>query len=204
MFLTLFAIFLAAVIIVPLVSADDGNITPITTPFITIDPIGNHTIDEVFFINGTTSLPSDSGPLILEIETTHINPGGAGSSFHSNVSIQPGENGINTWSCNVTTSLWETFGIGPRQIPVPDAKPDEYRAFIYGPLETFTPGQLFFIFPSGSSVSPGQTIPVASSAYYENRTIEPSPTTQSSPLPAALPIIVVTAMVILSSIHREW
>ncbi len=69
-FLTSFTLFLVGVIIVPLVSAE--NVTPNTTPFITIDPIGNHTIDEVFFINGTTSLPANN-ELLLDIFTSNIN-----------------------------------------------------------------------------------------------------------------------------------
>ena len=58
------AILIVAMIIVPIASAE--NVTPVTTPFITIDPIGNHTIGDVFFINGTTNLP------VSEKMTTYI------------------------------------------------------------------------------------------------------------------------------------
>ncbi|MFA6361963.1 hypothetical protein [Methanoregula sp.] len=125
MFLVSFAIVLAALMIVPLASADDGNVTAVTTPYITIVPIGDHPLDEVFFISGTTNLPASGIPLLLQIYSTNFNPGGGGSAYQSNVTIEPGENGVNTWSCNVTTSLWQTYGLGP-PFPVPDAVPGEY------------------------------------------------------------------------------
>ena len=150
MSLSLFAIVLAGVLIFSAVYAE--NTTPDTTPFITIDPVGNHTIDEVFFINGTTNFPANNEPLLLQIETTNFNPGGAGSFFSSNVSIQLGENGVNSWSCNATTSLWETFGPGPQQVPLPDAEPGQYIVDVitFGPSGATALGQLFFILPSGS------------------------------------------------------
>ena len=48
---------LLAVSIIPLVNADNENVTSNTTPFITIDPIGNHSINDVLLIHGTTNLP---------------------------------------------------------------------------------------------------------------------------------------------------
>jgi len=102
-------VIVVALAIIPLASADNVNGIQNNPPFITIDPIGNHTIDEVFFINGTTNLPANNEPLLLEIETVNFNPAGWGSAYSSNVSIQPGENGVNLWSVNSTTSLWETF-----------------------------------------------------------------------------------------------
>lgn len=77
-------------------------------PYISIDPIGNHTLDEVFFISGTTNLPTSDSPLLLQIHSTDFNPGGGGSAYQSDVTIKPGENGINIWSCNATTSQWKT------------------------------------------------------------------------------------------------
>ncbi|MGA7797539.1 MAG: PKD domain-containing protein [Methanoregula sp.] len=173
MSLSLFAIVLAGVLIFSAVYAE--NTTPDTTPFITIDPVGNHTIDEVFFINGTTNLPANNEPLLLQIETTNFNPGGAGSFFSSNVSIQLGENGVNSWSCNATTSLWETFGPGPQQVPLPDAEPGQYIVDVitFGPSGATALGQLFFILPSGSPPALPPTVPVAAFGYYGNRTTEP-------------------------------
>jgi len=165
LYFTLFAIFLVAMMMFPIASADDGNVTSVTTPYITINPIGNHTIDEVFFINGTTNLPADNASLLITIETTNFNPGGAGSFFTSNVSIQPGENGVNFWSCNATTSLWETW-LGP----VPDAIPGQYLIMVNptSPLQVYQQ-QLFFILPSENSsrniIPPSHTPPVAVFGY---------------------------------------
>jgi len=121
-----FAIVLAALIIVPFASADEGNLTPATTPFITINPVGDHTLDEVFFISGTTNLPVSDSPLILQIYSAAFNPGGSGCDYQSNVTIEPGVGGINTWSCNATPSLWQTHGIGPSFKVTPGAVPGEY------------------------------------------------------------------------------
>ena len=52
-------------------------------PFITIDPIGNHTIGDVFFINGTTNLAVFNESIDLQIETGNMNPGGYGYYFSS-------------------------------------------------------------------------------------------------------------------------
>ncbi len=157
-FFTLFALFVAAIIIVPVASAEN-----VTTPYITIDPIGNHTIDEIFFIHGTTNLPAHE-TLILQIYTTNFNPGGAGSGYRSdNISVQPGENGVNTWSCNATTSLWETW-LGP----VPDAVPGQYLVGVYSPLVPVGPEQLFYILPSGTIIPRGTTVPAATFGYIRN------------------------------------
>lgn len=163
-FLTFFALFFLTVTIVPIASAEN------ITPYITIDPVGNHTIDEVFFINGTTNLPANES-LSIEIYSSSFNPGGGWSGYMSNnVSIQPGENGINTLSCNATTSLWETFGIEPHRIPTPDAVPGEYVVNVYAPSGPTAPEQLVLIFPGVPSV---YTVPVAEIDYYGNRTTEP-------------------------------
>ena len=100
-----------------------------STPFITIDPIGNHSIGDVFFINGTTNLPvSDS--LIIFVSSVGNPPGGYGSSFQSTIPITPGENGINFWSCDVnTTAGWLSFH-GPHSPITQIAEPGGYGAFV--------------------------------------------------------------------------
>ena len=80
----------------------DFKLLPAATPqFITIDPIGNQTIGDVFFINGTTILPAS------QILTVFINPGtknfcGDCPTFTINSLITPNSSGINHWSVNVT------------------------------------------------------------------------------------------------------
>jgi PKD repeat protein len=164
-FLTPFAIVLAAIMIAPIASAE--NVTPVTTPFITIDPLGNHTIDEVFFINGTTNLPAND-ELLLDIFTSNMNPGGWGSAFSSNVSIQTGEKGVNLWSCNATTDRWVTF-----PGPTPDAVPGQYIVDVASVTEPVVATQLFSLLPSESTIAPSYKQPVAAFAFSGNRTTEP-------------------------------
>ena len=128
-----FAIVLTALIIVPLASSDEGSVTPATTPFITINPVANHSLDEVFFISGTTNLPVSDSPLLLEIGSNWYNPGGSGCGYQSNVTLEPGENGINTWSCNATPDLWQTYGIGPRPHITAGAVTGEYMVRVSSP-----------------------------------------------------------------------
>ncbi len=122
----LILVFIAATIllIVPIVNAENTssgtnltNMAPKSTiypaePFITIDPIGNHTIGDVFFINGTTNLPVSEN-LTLEIrdyawtwrlhmkDEPNVPPPGY-YAYLPYVSIIPGITGINQWSVNVT------------------------------------------------------------------------------------------------------
>jgi len=165
-FLTSIAIVLVAIITVPIASAD--NVTPVTTPFITIDPIRNHTIDEVFFITGTTNLPASNDALLIQIETASFNPAGWGSDYRSNVSIQPGD-GVNLWSCNATTDRWVTFP-GPE----PDAVPGEYIVMVtsLSSVENVN-AQSVFLLSSENKIPPRYKPPVASFAFSGNRTIEP-------------------------------
>ncbi|MGA2121822.1 MAG: hypothetical protein ABSG49_07240 [Methanoregula sp.] len=96
---------ITAINIVPEVSAfQHFTMVPDTTPFITIDPIGNHTVSDVFFVNGTTNLPV-GGNLSVVIEDGY-EPGGGGPNFYRTIPIQSGENGMNFWSCNITPTLW--------------------------------------------------------------------------------------------------
>ena len=83
--LLLFAVFIAAtiILIVPIANAENVNVTPVTTPFITIDPIGKHTIGDVFFINGTTNLPLSENLTIDIISYKYV------TSTHSKFNLGP-------------------------------------------------------------------------------------------------------------------
>ena len=107
-----FAILLVTIIIVPMANAEYDNVTPIITSFITIDPIGNHTIGDVFFINGTTNLPVTQNLTIhvYPLASTHeprgrIPPPGI---FVDGIPIVPITNGVNRWSVNVTNGYWRS------------------------------------------------------------------------------------------------
>jgi len=147
----IFGIILALSII-PLISADNGNVTPNTTPFIAIDPIGNHTIDEAFFINGTTNLAAFNKSLKLII--FEPNPSGVGSSYTSNVSIQSGKNGVNTWSGYVIPSQWTTSTLHGASIPNL-VNPGDYTVIVESPGADDT--QFFSLLPSESGSTPTQT-----------------------------------------------
>ena len=133
-------------------------------PFITINSVGDHTLDEVFFISGTTNLPVSDSPLLLEIGSNWYNPGGSGCGYQSNVTIEPGENGINTWSCNATPNLWQTYGIGPRPHITVGAVTGEYMVRVSSPDPQISANAtgFFSVLPSedtktSTAVNPGFT-----------------------------------------------
>jgi len=151
MVFTLIALFITGIIIIPIVVAKTTSTTSVVTPFITIDPIGNHTVDEVFYITGTTNLAVANDSLYLQIESVNANPGGIGSFFWSNVSIHPGKNEINIWSINSTASQWETYAM--RSPPTSQgAMPGEYTVMIVSPNPNITAEstQQFFLVSSGN------------------------------------------------------
>ena len=109
---SLIVLLFALILIVPVANAENVNITPVATAFITIDPIGNHTIGDVFFINGTTNLPVSEN-LTLEIRDyawtwrLHMKnepdvPPPGFYAYLPHVAIIPDIDGINQWSVNVT------------------------------------------------------------------------------------------------------
>lgn len=204
------AILFPAIISFPIASAQDTNATPDTAPFITIDPIGNRTIDNIFFINGTTNLAASDESLFLKIETTNFNPGGVGSYFSSNVSIQPGENGFNLWSCNATTDRWVTFPVPGRQTPLSgNVTSGEYvvQVISLGPSELDN-SQTFFLLPSERNSTPGQTSASTTiqSPSWGGADPQPLPTTTSpngTPFPWILSVMAIF-VVILSRTLRGY
>jgi hypothetical protein len=108
-----FAVFFLAILIVPLANANDANATPVTAPFIVIDPIGNHAIGDVFYINGTTNLPVTEN-LMMDITTefrmamknspprTYLD---VGVNDIPVISSSSGNPEINHWSANITDTV---------------------------------------------------------------------------------------------------
>jgi hypothetical protein len=91
------------------------NVIPVTTSFITIDPIGNHTIGDVFFINGTTNLPISENLTIwfgnyeweeqsftYDCKECQRIPPTDKVGKVENIPISPTVNDTNRWSANVT------------------------------------------------------------------------------------------------------
>ena len=195
-------IILASLAIIPLVNADNGNTTLNTTPFITMDPIGNHSINDVLLIHGTTNLPVSNDSIHFLILST---PAGWESRFDSNISIQPGENGVNFWSVNATTDQWITQ-FGRSQVPG-NVSTGEFAASVWFSQDSnVSAGQLFFLLPPGNII-PNQTIvtiPAQSSPMIQPTTsAAPLTTTQSSPLPIGLPIAILAALAIMRFQYRR-
>jgi hypothetical protein len=91
----------------PASGAENVYVTPVTTPFITVDPIGNHTVGDVFFINGTTNIPV-SEKLSVTVSLRTFQPSRQ-SFLTATVPILQGKNGVNSWSCNITPSTLRTI-----------------------------------------------------------------------------------------------
>lgn len=229
----IFIMLLTVPIYVPLVSAlnttagdNPAAQTPAPTassgtPFITIDPIGNHTIGDVFFIDGTTNLPVAEN-LTINIYNFRIygcavcnhqktascgdldSP--SGGAEISDISISTDRSGTNRWSINITDTAKEfvsgvyIFHVCSGQIcnsgGAFDGVCNEVR-----PTESYPANDYFTLFPAANATpitspqkiiqSPSPIQPPASAG-----TIVPI-TTQSSPLPVVWPIIVFVSMVIL-------
>lgn len=94
----------------------------LSVPFyITMSPIGNHSAGEPFIVHGTTNLPACYS-LVFSIHQPELNPGGYNSWFDSKVAIDPGTDGINSWSVNASSPFW-TVCNGPM------AGCSEYRTY---------------------------------------------------------------------------
>jgi hypothetical protein len=184
-------------------------------PFITIDPIGNHTVGDVFFINGTANLADFNRPLFLDISTVNRNPGGWGPEFRSTVSLQPGENGVNTWSCNATVGRegWSVYPPQPGEsISESVSKSvgigqDEVRVYVESSDANTIAEQTFFLFPSENRIpNSHNTLPGAGNSTTSEPVSLPisSPSqTPSSPILTALPITVIAALAIMRSVYRR-
>jgi hypothetical protein len=96
------AIFVAAVIGVSMLTGFPG-----TNPFISVDPIGDKNVGDIFTVTGTTNLPAGTN-LFVRIEPASFGPeGGVNGEFSGaagGVDVVAGTGGINTWSMEVNTS----------------------------------------------------------------------------------------------------
>jgi hypothetical protein len=86
-----------------------------TTQFIIINPVGNHTIGDVFEINGTTSFGVDSKLRFSVAPPPRINTASTVlpehySTFEDYVTLRNGSCGINSWSASVNLSGFDPVG----------------------------------------------------------------------------------------------
>jgi hypothetical protein len=185
----------------PASGADNVSVTPVTTPFITIDPIGNHTVGDVFFINGTTNLPTSeklegliqTGIFMTQHGDSHLTP----SAFFPDIPIVSTSSDTNRWSVNVTDIAISELPIrwSPYLVEVvlkDNSSISTYQEFDLIPA-TNAPSSTVIqtILDSPSMIQP-TTCPVSK-----------LPTPRSSILPFILPIAVITAIVILSFIRKN-
>jgi hypothetical protein len=203
--LRLLSLFIAFVISIFFVSAAADN-APF---FITIDPVGDQTLGGEFFINGTTNLPLNE-TILIEIYPLQVCPGGGcGTTFQSKRTVQPGKNGINVWSCNVST----TSGWGRLRCRVGNCTgapgADEYvlmaasrRELNVSQFQSFSilnsDRTRSFNVPANASVSIPVPTSVIQNPISERSYIQPTtPAMQSSPLLFVVPISAIILIIIL-------
>ena len=175
-----------------------------TAPFISIDPIGNHTIGDVFFINGTTNLPVSEN-LEVEIVTTLFIPGmeSADETYPGadflDIPIVSTQSGANRWSVNVTDiviindlpSRWSPYVVIVQSKENSSVKAPQ-QEFSLLPATNATPTTAL----QTTIQSPSPVLPTTSA-------VPLPPTTQSFPLPVAMPIAILAAVVIMRSSFRK-
>lgn len=197
-------IVLVGVIIFSSASADNVIVTQVTAQFITIDSVGDHTIGEVFFINGTTNLPVTEN-LTMDIVTGY-HPAMKNSPYHPYLNINvndipiisatSGDPRINYWSVNVTDIVKQLVN-------------DKYDVSVLSSkIRSVGIGYVsFHLIPATNVTTSLQNQTTLLPSPPPIQPIFPSvtvlPTKQPSSLPLALPIIVIVAIVIMRYIRAN-
>jgi hypothetical protein len=188
------------------------NPTPTPTassgaPFITIDPVGNHSIGDVFFINGTTNLPVSENltmdiafyPPCFSREYTFCE-----AAPIKDFPISPASSGTNRWSVNVTDSF-KNLPYGQYLIDV--SEPVHFPCNTTGcGIPKAVAESLITLSQTNNSTAlnvPQTTIPSPSPIQPTTSAVTVLPTTRFSPLPIALPIEILAAIVILRPLYRK-
>jgi hypothetical protein len=207
------------------VRAADNSSILVSNPYILIDPIGNHTVGDVFFINGTTNLPVTENLTIhiydfnfyccvmLSRMKTSSCPSISSNNFAQifNISISSDGSGTNQWSVDVTDTA-KKFLNGKYIVSIcsglvcnpEDPITDECKA--RGSVGSNITNDFFTLFPV-TNTSP-TTVP--ETILSTTTSIQPIPSqtivlpmTQSSPLPFEWPIVVLATITILRQIYRK-
>ena len=188
----------------------DSSVSP-TVYFINIDPIGNHTVNDVFFINGTTNLPEG---VTLNVETVVFHrPRGIYSDFAANTSIRQGNSGVNFWSCNISPVLWWTgwggdphdikhFETGSQYIVVYSYSIAINKMLAYNESNEFTISSADSGPLTGVSQSGGPQVTIRSSSGPTGTGRDhPVPATPKTPISGDIPMVAVILIVIMRSIN---
>ena len=206
---------------VPSACADSADVDPATAPFMNIDPIDNHTVGEVFFINGTTNLPVNSS-LFLSIDNfevfcylqqSHPRPDSMLKAIGSNAIIQiknviltPDLKGQNRFSVNVTDTI-KNFEDGnyfvyacSGQVCSKGLKDNQEACNISGPSDFIPRTDFFTVYPAIKTTVSIIPQPSGSSpgSVPSTQSLSPqSPTTQKTPINIVLPVVVVLICLVL-------
>ncbi|WP_321506988.1 hypothetical protein [uncultured Methanoregula sp.] len=199
-------------------------ITPVTANassdiqyFITIDPIGNHSVSDIFFVNGTTNLPVGD-ILLVQGYNGQFTPGRRGGSYIvAYIPVEPGYGGVNIYSFNLSPVLWETIRT------VQPIRTHDFRYFIesdsyivqiwanrspnninvfsnYFTILSGEPGALPAV--SQTSIAPGTTTILPSLSPVTVNTT-PIPPTPSVPLSGILPVLAITTMAVVWFVNKR-
>jgi len=174
------------------------SITPINY-FITIDPISDHTIGEIFFINGTTNLPLFENISMSFIESRSLGrnsikePGRSPYDYEiENIPISPAKSGINRWSVNMT------------EFAVNNLKNTQYF-FDVGNSYASSSGELI-LFPTNSNKliqNSSLTQSVLETRHPATNTETIPPSTPPSSMAFFLPIIPIAMILILRFVRSK-
>jgi hypothetical protein len=201
-------IYLAIIVMViaPVSAYDNGSIptlTPVPSPashyYIYLDSLGNQSVGDVFFINGTTNLPPGENLTVMMVHSdNHLS-----SYFVSDVPIQPGKNGTNFWSCNISTTTQFHCSNEERMIssecppsahPVDyilDVGPEHYMAE-YGPVRNQS---RFYFYPDRPVFAGDSNFPTYQ---FPPKTKPPVPSrTKKSPLSTALAVAAIGGLFLI-------
>lgn len=191
-------IIISSIWLIPGGIAENVTIMETTEPFITIDPIGNHAMGEVFFINGTTNLPVTEN-LSLLIEPTWV--------FHQPMRSKPinveyinipifhitsDPNSMNRWSVN-ETDMAHWLDTGENYVVVKGENTSASDGFTLHPAITDTTYQ-----------NDSQNRPNSSTSLINTNQTETYPTTQSSSLPVMVMIAVIPAIILIKMTCVKW
>jgi hypothetical protein len=202
--LTFLAILIFTILIIPTARAENTTPTPVTTPFITIDPVGNHAIGDVFIISGTTNLPVTDN-LTLDIITSHWfhmlrmkdspdYPPPDEWAFLPSIPIEP-EFPTNKWSANITDNVTHLIQgdylvYCEKKVDYPCTDPEKCN------IGNYSEFSLLRINSSTPALTQTQTLMQPTSL--TPRPSSPNePTTQPSSFPLALSITALAVIVIL-------
>jgi hypothetical protein len=190
----------------------NSTVAPVE-PYIMIDPIGNHVIGDIFFISGTTNLPVSQN-LTMDIVSykyimrphmkNELGPGPHSSAYMKGIPISSAFPGTNRWYANVTDTVKELES-GDYLVQV-DSQINESCNFTGCRIPDVSTTAVFTLLRANKSIK----LTVLQTTFQNSSPILPPisaitvpPTTQSAPLPLALPIVVFVVIVILKSIQKK-